>query len=818
MRTARCLTVVAIVLFFTLQTHARAEESDQSPIILGGLKGQVQIIIDKHGIPHIYADNESDALFALGYMHARDRLWQMDFSRRAAGGKLAEVMGPDALEHDVFIRTIGINRLAMKSAERLKGNRTMDENINAYAWGINSYIAGIMPENLPPEFGSMGYHPGPWTPQDSIAIGKAMAWELCGSLDDLYLASLIEKLGQQTVDELFPIDRYKEVPIIPGELAQTEGKDSGIENAILSSGAEGAALHDACLRVITAASHGFRILGNHTSFGSNNWVVDGTKSASGKPMLASDPHLGFNLPSIWYAAHIKTNDLDVIGVTMPGMPYVLIGQNRTIAWGITNTQADGTDFYVETLNEEKTQYLYEGEWKPLEVSSETINVRGQEPQELIVHATGHGPLLPADGTALSIKWIGAEPDEDLNAFYLLNHAVDYDDFAMAMQTMNTPPQNFAYADANGMIAMWVSGLFPVRRTGLGRVPMDGSSAASEWAGFIPRIDTPHSVNPSQHYLASANQRPAPKEYPYYLGYEWDPGYRARRINQLLSSNDTITVEQMKSFQADTFDTAAESMLPHLIAACKDEFADGKPYAEALDVLSQWDFLTKVDSPAPTIWWTWLDKFRDIVWQDEWKAADIDMQGEPWGHADLNKWQPPLEVLEQMVAENPTSKWFDDVTTETRETLTECASASLRAAVDDLRNRFGPSMSEWNWGVTNRLRIDHLSGEPMLGRGGHPLSGSDVTLCARGTGGDVTGGPSWRMVVDFSDRGSTVGVYPGGQSGNAQNPHYDDLIDIWARDEYISLNFHTTPEEFPEKQVEDRIILSAPPPGEEPATP
>jgi penicillin amidase len=667
-----------------------------------------------------------------------------------------------------------------------------------------------MPEHLPREFGQLGYQPGPWTPTDSLAITKAMAWELCGSLDDLYLATLVEKLGQEVVTALFPIDRYKEVPIIPPERVRGTASGDGKSNPFLSSGAHKSDMYYAYLRLAGMVSHEFSILGGGTSFGSNNWVIGRKKSAGGRPMLASDPHLGLELPCVWYAAHIKAKGLNIIGGTIPGLAAVLVGHNSNVAWGITNTQADVTDFYIEKLNEENTHYLYDGQWKPLEVLTETISIKGQEePSELIVRETEHGPVLPLPDMNMSIKWVGAEPDDDTYAFYTLNHALDYDDFAASMRTLNVPPMNFAYADTDGMIAMWVAGLFPIRQKGLGRIPMDGTSSEFEWEGFIPRIDTPHRVNPPQGYLASANQRPAPKDYPYYLGYEWDPGYRARRINYLLSSNDEITMEQMKGFQTDTYDTAAASMLPHLISSCEDEFEEGKPYAQALDTLAGWDFFTSTDSSAATIWWRWLENLRDVVWKDEWKAAGIEPPSESWGHTDLNKWHPPLEVLEQMVIEEPTSKWFDDVSTKDRETLRECASISLRAAVDELRAQRGPDIAAWNWGTENTLRLDHLSGEPSLGRGGHPLSGSALALSARGSGTDVTSGPSWRMIVDFGDLGGTIGIFPGGQSGDPQSRHYDDLIDTWVEDAYISLPPYSTSEQMPAEQVEVRYVLSPP---------
>ncbi|MBI5117382.1 penicillin acylase family protein [Candidatus Poribacteria bacterium] len=839
MRKALFSALVAIVISVANGNWATAEEVVRLEKNLGGLRENVEVITDKFGIPHIYAKDEADAMFALGYVHARDRLWQMDFSRRAAQGRLAEVVGPDALEHDAFVRTIGLNRLADASAERVKNHPGLYRNLVAYSWGVNSYIAGKMPEELPVEFRRLDYQPGPWTVADSLSIGKAMAWDLCGSLDDLYLGTLTEKLGPAVVDELFPIDRYMEIPIVPptedakepemgvpfdssarraqhGAPLQRNVESAGSRNSYVGDGNDiGQRTHtpvrveEACLDVIRMASGEIRMFGDERIIGSNNWVIDGRKSATGRPILASDPHLGFHMPCVWYAVHIRGGDLDVVGVSLPGLPIIPIGHNRNIAWGCTNTQADGTDFFIETLNEEKTQYLHEDQWKPLKVVNETIDIRGGKPLELKIMVTAHGPIMSTEGANLAMQWIGAEPDDDSLAFYLLNHAVDYDDFAVAMQTLNAPPQNFAYADTNGMIAMWVAGLFPVRKMGLGRLPVDGASGDFDWKGFIPRAETPHSASPTQHYLASANQRPSPKDYPYYLGYEWDPGYRARRINQLLSSQESITAEQMRSFQADTYDTAAASMLPRMTAACKDKFEDGSLYAQVLDIVSKWDFVTAKEKAAPAIWWKWLDKFRDLVWRDEWAAAGLYTQGEPWGHTDMNKWQPPMEVLEKMVVEEPNSKWFDDVSTKEVETLEDIASRGLREAADDLALRYGGEASAWVWGRANRLRIEHLSNNPTLGRGGQPLSGSDLTLNARGNGGDVTGGPSWRMVVDFTDLTRTTAVFPGGQSGDPTSPHYDDLIDEWIQDKYVPVFFYPRAEEFPADQIESWLALSAP---------
>jgi penicillin amidase len=820
MRTSLLPTLLTALALLVPKPAAAGEELAET---LAGLRDKVQVVVDRNGFPHIYAETEPDAMFAFGYMHARDRLWQMDFNRRAAQGRLAEIMGSEALEHDVLVRTIGLNRLAELSAERVKGDQRLYENMSAYAWGVNSYMAEHMPDNLSFEFRQLGYLPEPWTITDSLAIGKAMAWQLCGSMDDLYMAVLVEKLGWETVRALFPVDRYGEIPIIPpvsAEKPEKRNEPEEVEGSDAPPLDSSEGIIEAGIHILEMASRQFRVLGPFGNVGSNNWVIDGVKSETGKPALASDPHLGFQMPSVWYVAHLKAATLDVMGVTVPGIPVVVIGHNRNVAWGLTNTQADVTDFFVETLNDEKTHYLHKGAWKPLVFVSETIKIRGRDPQTLRVPVTVHGPIIEAPGTAatLAIQWIGSEPDDDALAYYLLNHAADYDDFAAAMRTINAPPQNLNYADTNGMIAMWVAGLFPVRKSGDGRVPVDGSSGDFDWLGFIPRIDTPHSINPPQHYLASANQRPAPVDYPYYLGYEWDPGYRARRINQLLSTRETVTPRMMMEFQADTYDAAAASMLPAMLAACRGQFEESKLFARALRTLSDWDYRTTVTSPGPTIWWAWLDAFRDAVWLDDWRAAGIDTKRPPWGHTDLNKWQPPLEVLEEMVIKEPTSKWFDDVSTPERETLGLIAVRSFRQAVDQLFMRFGDDISTWQWGRVNRLRINHLMGDPLLVRGGQPLNGSDLALNARGAGREVTGGPSWRMVVDLSNLDVAYGILPGGQSGNPENPHYDDLLEKWVRDEYVPLLFYSTPEQFSEEQVEFTLRLKAPGAGPEEAVP
>ncbi|MBI4603862.1 MAG: penicillin acylase family protein, partial [Planctomycetes bacterium] len=539
--------------------------------------------------------------------------------------------------------------------------------------------------------------------------------------------------------------------------------------------------------------------------GSNNWAVSGARTASGKPILASDPHLGFQLPSIWYAWHAAVKGRAVAGAGFPVSPVVIIGHNDRAGWGLTNMQADAVDYFVETLRPgdplvagDPPRYLHRGEWKPVERSSEEIAVRGEAPRAVQVDATVHGPIVAreGEGRAVALAWTGLGPTREVVALWKMNRASGLGELLEALDELAVPAMNVACADLDGNIALHPCGALPLRTPGQGRIPMDGASGEGDWAGMIPRTELPLAVNPPEGFVASANGRPAPLGYPHYLGWMWDPSYRARRIQEMLSRASGLTVASMAAIQLDVHDEAAERFLPPLLAALDPRSLEDDAARRATAALRDWDYAARGDSPAPALWLEWLRRYRDLVWGDEWRARGIETEPGSWGYTSDNRREPVLEVLEYMTREHPRSAWFDDRATPAREGRDEIAARAFIAAVSSLRRRLGDDMSLWAWTRRNVLRIPSLTGDAPLERVGGPVPGSAFTVNPGGDGDGVGGGASWRMIVDFGDPTASAGAYPGGQSEDPASPHYDDLIPLWAAGRYVQLHCVTAPERLP----------------------
>jgi penicillin amidase len=531
--------------------------------------------------------------------------------------------------------------------------------------------------------------------------------------------------------------------------------------------------------------------GRGGSFGSNNWAVDGTKTRSGKPMICSDPHLGFKIPSIWYTAHLSVKNQNVAGVTFPGSPTVVIGHNDSIAWGITNMQADAVDFYIETLDpKDPNRYLHQGQSQEIKRTVETIPVRGADPHKMVVESTVHGPIIDKQSQVVSLCWTGLGMTTDGIAFWQIARARDLPGFLKGLDHLQVPALNMVYGDIHGNIAMHCCGRLPIRARGQGRVPMDGSTGENDWQGWIPREQLPLSINPDEHFVASANGRPHPLGYPHYLGWMWDPSYRTRRIKQLLGEADDLNLEKMKAIQFDHFDHAAASFLPSMLPALEKLLADPttqKELSATIHAIKQWDYLATPDSIGPIIWLRWLEHYRQQVWGDEWQHFGVEMQSGSWGFCGDNGREPMLEVLEFLTRQMPQSQWFDDRRTAEREDRDAVLRSSFVAAVDSLKQQYGADTAIWSWKNINVLKIQSLSGQPELNIDGGPVVGTAYTLNPGGDGGHVGGGASWRMIVDFGDPASSLGVYPGGQSEQPTGPHYADQVPLWVSGEYTKLN-------------------------------
>ena len=795
----------------------RANHPRNQTTIHDSLTAKVTVVRDHRGVPHIFAKNDIDMAFAFGYVQAQDRLWQMEMQARLAEGRVAEIAGIQALESDKLYRRLCLADAARATMEAMQDTDTF-KLVMAFTRGVNTHISQLKKSDLPFEYKLLNFTPESWKPLNLFLLLKLMAWDLSGGFIDLRLAFVQEKLGDAAAYELFPANRPYEIPIIPDNIGAPSLKRGKIhstsfhlykQDEILLSGLVPSQNFLCCpdfsLNSLLRVQKDWclfqeklwdaeKIQNKRQFLGSNNWVINGSKSATGHAILANDPHLSLTLPSIWYEAHLVTPDMDVRGVCLLGTPGIIIGFNRHIAWGLTNVGADVSDLFIEEFDSElHEKYRYKGEWLPVEKTTEIIKVKGAADIELTIEKTHHGPVRTRDNHTMAIKWVGYEPSQELLTYYKLNKAKGYDDFVDALRYYSCPAQNFAYADIDGNIAMWCAGKYPIRRNGDGRVPVDGTTDQFEWTGYIPFEEIPHILNPPQRFLASNNQRPANTDYPYYLGWKWYGAYRSRRINDLLKSNSNISFEQMQEFQCDNVYTLALSLLTHIVRVAEQHKDDNKQLNTLLEHLRDWDGSMKKELVAPRIFVMFMDLFIENTWSDEFSVLGN------------QKMWPDKTILEKLTHDDPDSHWFDDIRTEKRETRDDIILRSLLDTYAHLAEFAGNDSRAWQWGRSNRARIGHLSELPALGFPPFPTDGHWETLNVCG-GLKNTHGPSWRMVVELAENGRRVGVFPGGQSGNPVSPHFDDGVETWANYQYFELTMPRTPEEIPDDRIESILIL------------
>ena len=764
-------------------------ETANHPILqelrLTGLDGDVTVLRDDWGVPHIFATTNHDLFLALGYVHAQDRMWQMDIQYRFAAGRLSEVLGRKYIEQDTFLRTIGLQRDAAIYLATLPASDPSVQALQWYSAGVNAWIAQTPARDLPLEFRLLDYKPEPWTPVHSATEGGLLAFSLSADFTDIELGLLADGLGPAAVDELFPV--ASPVPVPP----------------IVPNGTRGGGLvvNPVAARDLLAKVRSLEpFLGPlRSGVGSNNWVVAADRSATGRPLLAGDPHLRFQLPAIWYEVHLHGGEYDVYGASLPGAPGVFIGFNRNIAWSETNTGADVTDFYRETVNPlNPDQYRYFGGWRNFSVIPERIRVREWSDLTVIVKESIHGPLVTQHGETLAMRWTGNASVSAIEANLQWMKASSWTEFRDALRLWKNPAQNFAFASWGGSpqastIAIRSNGLFPIRNNTLGRVPLDGTGGF-EWTGWVPFDAYPEAVNPAQGYLVSANQIPAGAGYPYYLGWQWDPGYRAKRINFLLDEvnrTSLVRTTDLRAIQGDTLDAAAQVLVPIVLAAagCTTTLCTASE-----QVLQAWDFRMETNRSGASIWYTFIQAFIQDTFGDEWERAGV---------SDLM--MPYPNVLERLVQFLPDSPWFDDVrtagTVETRDAIIHRA---MEKAVQDLASRLGPDPTQWAWGRIHAREFAHLSGIAALSRGPYAAEGDDITVDP-GAGLTARGGPSWRMVVPLGTPENATVIYPGGQSGNPLSPHYADQLPPWLARLYRDI-LYPTAAPLPAGRLESTLIL------------
>jgi penicillin amidase len=741
--------------------EAAQDFAPQQTLDLPRLLQPVTVRYDDHRVPHVFAQNDHDLYYAQGYLTARDRLWQMEFQTHVAAGRLAEIVGPARLETDRFFRRMGLPFGAANSLKVMMANPTTRTVLNSYSEGVNAYISQLTPATLPFEYKLLDYQPEPWQPLKCALLLKFMAWDLSGRSDDLRMSNILGKYGAAVTKDLFPDYPTREDPIVP-----------------VGTPLDFAPLPVPATPGTFKASYSAKVLQDEpdAELGSNNFAVSGAKSASGYPLLANDPHLQLNLPSIWYQVQLQAPGVNVYGVTIPGSPLVIIGFNEKVAWGVTNVAADVLDWYqLKFRDKNRREYWHDGQWKPIRRVVEHIKVRGQADRLDTILYSHHGPVVydqnekpfhPQTPIAHAMRWTAHDGANEVLAFYQLNRAQAYPDYTAALATYGSPAQNFIFASAERDIAIWPNGRFPLKWPNQGKFILDGTDAAYDWQGWIPAAQNPHVKNPARGFVSSANQFSAGPDYPYYLNWTFANYERGHRINQRLDQMTHVTADSLRQLQNDDLNLNAQLMLPRMLALAEagSKLAPDSPEGQVLAAMRGWDYHYAAGAVGPSVFELWYTDLVKRLWDDEFslKATGLEMR------------YPPRDRTNNLILREEHSPWVDNRSTPQRETLAELACQSLHFATDSLTRKFGPLSTRWRWADQKGTDILHLL---QLKGFGH----MDVD-CGGGAGivnaTSERNGPSWRMVVALGPEVKAYGVYPGGQSGNPGSPYYDELLEKW----------------------------------------
>ncbi len=750
---------------------------------VSGVSAPVTIIRDNDGVAHITGATETDAAFGLGFVHAQDRLWQLEVQRRIGYGRLSEIFGAATLNTDRFLRTLGVARAARSAYEQLDAETIAI--LDAYAAGVNAFLATN--PTLPPEFLILGVQPEPWQPIDSLIWAKMMAWDLGGNWSDEVLRSLlIAQIGPQDADLLLPAYTADGPLILP--------------RAALSQPPAPAAASLAAIQPATAQAmlelwqhvHLTTGLGNRLA-GSNNWVIGGARTASGKPLLVNDPHLSSRIPSIWYLAHVQGGAINAIGATFPGLPAVVIGHNGQIAWGVTNTGPDVQDLYVERIDAQNF-VEYNGTREPVTLISESIKVKNEEPVTLTVRVTRHGPIISdvTDGTGetLAFRWTVLDgEDATIRAFLNINRARNWAEFTAALRDFKAPMQNFVYADVAGNIGYYAPGALPIRRNGDGRLPVPGWTDEYEWVGYVPFEELPHVYNPPQGYIATANNQVTGDDYPYLLSTSWAAPYRAQRIIELIEQGNQLTVADMRAMLGDVVSAQARDLLPVMRAVTPA----GPREAAALELLRSWDGAMHGDSAAAAVYQGYYFAAIEAIFADELRDLFADQY--------QSERDFPAMALRAVLLDGH-SEWCDDGTT--LAVTEDCATTLARAltqgleAMADAQGQNDPA--RWRWDRVHQVVFPHnpfsqvglLRGifERRIPNGGDnfTVNVGPVRITEPYLQYNV---PSYRQIIDLGDLNGSQFMHTTGQSGNLLSSRYSDYLERWQRVEDVPMRFDGT---------------------------
>jgi len=747
------------------QNAEPVNEDYSSQLSFPNLKGKVKVYFDARLVPHVFAEDENDAFFVQGYLHAKFRLWQMEFQTRAAAGRLSEILGPITIEYDRDKRRLGMVYAAETSLKEIEKDPETLAEFDNYTAGVNAYIESLTESSLPIEYKLLGYSPEKWTNLKSALFMKYMALELAGYEKDFEMTNAKSVFSSADFNKIYPIVMDSLDPIVP--------KDSVFPKP---------AIH---LKIPASADSLYFDTRDSTAIveqktnpdnGSNNWAVSGKKTKSGSPIFCNDPHLGLNLPSIWYEMQLSTPSYNAYGATFPGAPTVIIGFNDSCAWGFTNAQRDVRDYYeMKFKDETRNQYWFDSAWHPSSFRIEDIKVKGRPDYFDTVVYTNIGPVMydksfsggrNTNEKNYAVRWKAHDPSNELKMFTLLNKAKNYKDYLRAIKYLHTPGQNCIFASKSGDIAIWDQGRFPAKWYRQGDFVMPGTDSSYLWQAMIPQRENPHLINPERGFVSSANQLPADTSYPYYLGGSFPP-YRALEINKRLESMNGITPQDMMKLQTDNYNIFGEMALPVLMKNIKLDQLSGEE-KKYFNILKSWDNRNDTASKGATLFVVTWDSLETTVWKDEFIKTGLELS---W---------PSESTLFDDIEKYPDFKFFDNINTPQVETLSDDVTSAFKKAAAVVGS--ADENGKMEWAKYKDTRVEHLARIDAFSRLHLPIGGGTNTINAA----KEQHGPSWRMVVSLTAETEAWGIYPGGESGNPGSKFYDDFVTDWALGKYYKL--------------------------------
>lgn len=818
------IVILAAILIISVYLVRRSFPQLNGEIKISGLNSTVRILRDRFGVPQIYASTPHDLFFAQGFVHAQDRFWQMDVWRHTGAGRLSEMFGKSQIDTDKFLRTLGWERIV-----RDELNRTDPASMNilkSYAEGVNAYLKNRGGSQISFEYVlfsmiNRNYKIADWEPAHSATFAKVMSWDLCENMFSEINRSLLSKtLSMEQINELYP--PYPEngpfvVPYSSESNFPTEFPVAMLRNPRIQESFQ--ELNSALQKL----PHVIGVRGE--AIGSNNWVISGSRTTTGKPFLANDPHLGVQMPSIWYEAGLHcepVNDqcpFDVSGFSFAGVPGIILGHNSHIAWAMTNVGADVMDLYIEKTNPQNpNQYFYQNAWHDMKVTQDRIHVGGSDDAVFSIRSTHHGPVISdsmkslndfrnktgqevPEQYAIALRWTALEASDTFPAIWKMNVAKNWEEFRAAAADFDVPSQNLMYADIDGNIGYQTPGMIPIRAKGDGRFPVPGWTDDYEWTGYIPFAELPSLKNPDEGFIASANNQVISSRYPHLITNDWEAPFRAARIMQMISENKNKVDEKfIESMQADCKNAKAQLILPYLLNLKFKE----THLQQSLEVLRNWNQQNVMDSPGAALFemfWKSLlsETFHDELPQQFWPGGAA-----RWGY-----------VIQKLIDDDH-NHWWNNKKTSAVETRDDILQTAFKTAVQELEKLQGNDPGKWRWGSLHTVTFENetlgQSGikivEKILNRGPFETSGGGVMINATSFNPsksfEVTSLPSMRMIVDFASLDQSLAMNTTGQSGHAYHPNYIDMADLWRKVQYHPWGFS---KEAIQKQSADILLLS-----------